>query len=77
MEKVLKIPIMLTPDELAKETHFPVARIRELAKAKKIVHVPCGKKILINLEKFIEFLNTYQGEEIEQKTIKGITAIKG
>lgn len=54
----IELPRMLTPDKCAKETGFPAKRIRALAKAGKIVFVPCGKKkILINLQKFIEFIN--------------------
>ena len=61
-EKQFKIPTMVTPDKCATLTNnvIPAEGIRDLAKQGKIVFVPVGKKILINLEKYIEFLNTNQ-----------------
>lgn len=54
----IKIPTMRTVKETAELTSVPAGRIREMAKKNQITHVYCGAKLLINLEKFIEFLNT-------------------
>ena len=60
MENEIKIPTMVPPDKCAALTNnvIPAEGIRELAKKGRIVFVPVGKKLLINLEKYIEFLNT-------------------
>ena len=56
-----KIPTMLTIKEAADKTGVAAHFIRNLAIRNEIVHVRCGKKYLINLEKFIEYLNTSKG----------------
>ncbi len=56
-----KIPTMLTIKEAADKTGVAAHFIRNLAIQNEIVHVRCGKKYLINLEKFIEYLNTSKG----------------
>ena len=83
MEKKLNIPTMVTPDKCAELTNkvIPAEGIRDLAKMGKIVHVPVGRKLLINLEKFIEFLNTNtdyfeKPEEIPSAQYGGIKPIK-
>lgn len=48
---------MRTINETAKETGFPAHAIRRLVKENKIVFVRCGAKTLVNVEKFIEYLN--------------------
>ena len=58
-----KIPTMLTIKEAADKTGVAAHFIRHLAIKNEIVHVRCGKKYLINLEKFIEYLNTSKGNE--------------
>lgn len=68
MEETLKIPTMRTVRETAKLTGVPEGRIREFVKKGLIVFVPCGNRALINLEKFIEFMNTSKGN-IESKVI--------
>ena len=50
-------PRMRTINETAKETGFPAHAIRQLVKENKIVFVQCGAKALVNVEKFIEYLN--------------------
>lgn len=57
-----KVPTMLTIKEAADKTGLAAHFIRHLAIKNEIVHVRCGKKYLINLEKFIEYLNTSKGE---------------
>lgn len=61
MKNTLKIPTMRTVRETAELTKVPEGRIREYAKKNLIVYINCGNRILINLEKFIEFLNTAKG----------------
>jgi len=59
----LKIPTMLTVKETAQRTGMAEFYIRSLATTNRIVHIRCGKKYLINLEKFIEYLNTSLGTD--------------
>lgn len=59
-------PKMMLPKEIAEEFDIPIYRVRKWVKEGKIVYVSCGKKALINREKFLAFLN---GElETESKT---------
>lgn len=58
----IAIPTMVTPDKAAKLTGLAVDHVRGLCRMGKIVHVRAGKKMLINLEKLAEYLNT--GEEV-------------
>lgn len=55
------VPRMRTINETAKETGFPTYAIRQLVKARKIVFVQCGNKVLVNLDRFIEYLNSGEG----------------
>lgn len=50
-------PRMRTIRETARETGFPEHAVRRLVRENKIVYVMCGTKALINLDRFIEFLN--------------------
>jgi len=79
-----KIPKMRTVNEVYKllkdndpDCKISERYIRELANTGQIVHRKSGRKILINLEKFIEFLNTSaniaQNENVTNKF--GITQI--
>ena len=52
-----EIPTMLTINETAEKTGLAKHYIRQCCLNNKIVHVRCGKRILINFNKFIEFLN--------------------
>lgn len=56
----LKIPTMLTIKETAERTNLPAHYIRKLCWEKRITFVNVGSKYLINLEKFVEFLNSSQ-----------------
>lgn len=78
-----KLPTMLTIKETAeyckkngapKITQF---RIRQLAKDGNIVCVPAGRKYLINLDKFIEYLNNGEVQALQENVsqITGITKI--
>ncbi len=53
----INIPQMATINEAAKITGLAKYFIRQLALQNKIKHVRAGKKILINVDKLIEFLN--------------------
>lgn len=62
----MKIPRMLTINECAKEfagTGLTGFRIRQLALNNEIVYLRAGKKILINVERLIDYLNTPQHQE--------------
>ena len=60
MNKEIKVPTMLTIKETAKVTGIAEYNIRQLVAGNKICFVKAGKKYLINLEKFVEYLNTPQ-----------------
>ena len=60
MNQEIKVLTMLTIKETAKVTGIAEYNIRQLVAGNKIFFVKAGKKYLINLEKFIEYLNTPQ-----------------
>lgn len=60
----LNAPQMATINEAAKITGLAKYYIRQLALQNKIKNVRAGKKILINVDKLIEFLNN--GEDDAQ-----------
>lgn len=56
-EKALNtVPRMRTIPQTAKLTGFSEYTLREWVKAGKIAHVKAGRKTLINLDRFAEFL---------------------
>lgn len=57
----LNVPTMATVNEAAKITGLAKYYIRQLALQNKIKNVRAGKKILINVEKLIDFLNDDTG----------------
>lgn len=59
---IKEIPTMLTIKETAEKTGLAEYYIRQCCINNKIVHVRCGKRILVNLDKFVDFLNTSTGE---------------
>ena len=74
----LQVPRMATINEASTLTGLAKYYIRQLALQSKIKHVRAGKKILINIDRLIEFLNESNGEqEIEQEPTNrfGITRI--
>jgi len=72
----IKVPRMKTVVETAKLTGVAKHRIRTLALSGEIVHLRAGKKILINLDKFIEFLNSANGAvSTEQEKLGDIKKI--
>lgn len=56
------IPRMRTIREAALEQSIPVHALRVLVREDKVVHVKCGNKALVNLDKLIEYLNGERGE---------------
>ena len=56
------IPTMLTIKETAQRTKLPVHFVRKLCWEKKVPYLRVGKKYLIPLEKFCDFLNCSQTE---------------
>lgn len=58
-----EIPRMLTIRQCSQETGISYERIRQLCLQKKIVHFRAGNKYLVNLDKFIDFLNTGEGQQ--------------
>lgn len=57
----MTVPTMVTIREAAQQTGLSYDYIRKLCLRDKIVYIRAGCKILINMEKFVEFLN--QGEK--------------
>lgn len=53
----MTIPTMLTIKEVSIRTGVSYDAIRKLCLQNKIVFIKAGAKYLINMEKFIEFLN--------------------
>ena len=55
-------PRMRTIRETARLTGFPEHALRILVQQNKVVFVRCGSKVLVNYDRFLDFLNT--GEEV-------------
>jgi len=62
MLQPLNVPRMTTINEAAVITGLAKHYVRQLALQGKIKHVRAGKKILINVEKLIEYLNNGDNE---------------
>lgn len=56
----MTIPTMVTIKEAAEKTGLSYYFIRKLCLEKKVVHIMAGRKVLINHEKLINFLNGEQ-----------------
>ena len=56
------IPRMRTIQQVSEATGFSYRRIMMLCKENKIVYVKAGAKYLVNLDKFIEYLNAGEQE---------------
>ena len=59
-EKPESVPKMVTVNELASLVNISTYAIRRLVKANKITYFKSGAKVLINLDRFIDFLNGEQ-----------------
>ncbi len=53
----MTIPTMITNKEASSQTGLSYEYIRKLCLQGKIVHVRAGRKILVNMEKLVSFLN--------------------
>lgn len=60
-ERTEQIPRMRTIKEVSAETGISYDAIRKLCLKKKIQHIRCGSKYLINLDRFIDYLNNETG----------------
>jgi len=58
MNNINSVPRMRTIKETASETGISYHTIRKWCLEGKITHLKAGSKYLINLDKFIEFLNS-------------------
>lgn len=54
----VKVPTMVTVQEASERTGLTARIIREYIKEDRIVYITVGRKILVNLDKLIEFLNS-------------------
>lgn len=57
----MTIPTMITIKEASSQTGLSYEYIRKLCLQGKIVHIHAGRKVLINMEKLVAFLN--EGEQ--------------
>ena len=54
----IQFPVMLPIQAISDKSGIPYKTIWQWCKENKIVHRKTGNKYLINVDKFIEFLNT-------------------
>lgn len=54
----MTVPTMITLREASKQTGLSYDYLRKMCITGQVVHVRVGRKIFVNLEKLIEFLNT-------------------
>lgn len=54
----MTVPTMATIKQASKETGLSYDYLRKMCITGQIVHIRAGNKIMINMEKLIEFLNT-------------------
>ena len=57
MNNMVIMPRMRTIKQTAAELGLPEYFVRTLVKQEQIAYVRAGRKVLINLDKFIEYLN--------------------
>ena len=55
------LPTMLPIKEVAQLTGLSYDHIRKLCLAGKVVHIKAGSKYLINIDRFIDYLNEGDG----------------
>lgn len=58
MSKLLSAPRMRTINQVSELTGLSYTFIRKLCLNNRIVYIKTGKKYLVNLDKFYEYLNT-------------------
>ena len=54
----MTVPTMVTLREASTQTGLSYDYLRKMCLAGQVVHIRAGQKILVNLEKLVEFLNT-------------------
>lgn len=59
-ERPETVPKMVTINELAKLVNVSTYAIRKLVKTNRITYFKSGAKVLINFDRFIDFLNGEQ-----------------
>ena len=58
MDNIISIaPKMMTVKQISEQTGISEFHIRRLIKSNRIKYICCGKKYLVNFNKFIEYLN--------------------
>lgn len=57
-QKCSSVPTMLTVRELSEKTGISSFSIRQMIRDGRVVYIKLGKKVLINYEKFVEYLET-------------------
>lgn len=67
----MTIPTMVTIKEASQQSGLSYDFVRRLCLQGKIAYIRVGTKYLINLERFIEFLNTGEGRTSENNMPSG------
>ncbi len=70
MNEPLKIPTMLTIKETAEMFKLPIHFVRQKVNSGEVVAVRAGRKILVNAEKFADYLNIGTATEATPQTEK-------
>lgn len=63
------IPRMRSITEVSTETGIPYHTIRQWCLEKQIVHIKAGNKYLVNLDRFIDYLNTGDAHGVWTETV--------
>lgn len=58
----VRIPRMVPLQTLADESGISYKALWQMCKQNKIVHIKSGNKFLVNMDKFVEYLNTGETE---------------
>ena len=66
----VRIPRMVPIQTLADESGISYKAIWQMCKQNKIVHIKSGNKFLVNVDKFVEFLNTGETEVEDENAIE-------
>ena len=71
MEKQIHIPQMETIAKTAEIFGLPEHFVRKLVLCRMVVFVKAGKKYLVNIEKFADFLNGATADETSEEENEG------
>ena len=66
----VRIPRMVPIQTLADESGISYKALWQMCKQNKIVYIKSGNKYLVNVDKFIEFLNTGEKEDEDDDRIE-------